>query len=116
MQNFEFLAHTLFAIYGNGLVFRGDVLNGEAKTNDIVNFEYKGKIESAKIKFIELERSIIDKTVLGKELGILLHDFSVSKFEDWDYVLPETEEEAEDCPTTEERLEMRMPIKLWCKP
>ena len=114
MDNFEFLADDIFGIYKVGIVFRGNVLQGKARTGDVISFEANGEIETGKIHIIELDRSIIEETVQGKELGILLNQFSSKEIESWDHDLPDSEEELENYPTTEERIGIKLPTKIWC--
>ena len=75
-QLFEFESDRGFVISGRGVVFVGRVREGLASVGDRVQVDEKGGQFVGMIRAIEHDRKLIDKTINGTELGILLSDFS----------------------------------------
>jgi len=73
---FEFECNDLFPIVGQGLVFRGQVLGGEASVGDRLTVSESKDSVSGTIKVIERDRKLTPSTVIGAEIGILLVKFS----------------------------------------
>ena len=75
-QIFEFESVKGFVISGRGVVFVGRVREGWASVGDRVQVDEKGGQFVGMIQAIEHGRKLIDKTIIGTELGILLSAFS----------------------------------------
>ena len=75
-QLFEFESYKWFVISGRGVVFVGRVREGVASVGDRVQLNEKGGQFVGMIQAIEHHRKLMDKTINGTELGILLSDFS----------------------------------------
>ena len=73
---FEFESHKVFVISGQGVVFVGRVREGRASVGDQIQFDEQGGQFVGVIRAIEHERKLIDQTIDGTEIGILLNDFS----------------------------------------
>lgn len=75
--NSQFLATDVFGLFGRGLVFRGVIEFGSIRPGDSVLVLGKNRTHSARVMAIELKRRLIDESVRGVELGLLLHNFDV---------------------------------------
>ena len=75
-QLFEFESDRAFAMSGRGVVFVGRVREGFASVGDLVQVDEKGGQFVGMIQGIEHSRRLIDKTISGTELGLLLGNFS----------------------------------------
>jgi len=75
-QLFKFESDRAFVMPGRGVVFVGRVREGFASVGDRVQVDEKGGQFVGMIQGIEHSRKLIDKTVSGTELGLLLGNFS----------------------------------------
>ena len=75
-QLFEFESDRMFVISGQGVVFVGRVREGLASVGDQIQVDEQGGQFVGVIRAIEHERKLIDETIDGTEIGILLNDFS----------------------------------------
>jgi len=75
-QLFKFDSDRAFVMSGRGVVFVGRVREGFASVGDRVQVDEKGGQFVGMIQGIEHSRKLIDKTVSGTELGLLLGNFS----------------------------------------
>ncbi len=73
---FEFESDRVFVISGQGVVFVGRVREGLASVGDQIQVDEQGGQFVGVIRAIEHERKLIDQTIDGMEIGILLNDFS----------------------------------------
>jgi len=73
---FEFESDRAFVMSGRGIVFVGRVREGFASVGDRVQVDEKGVHFVGMIQGIEHSRKLIDKTISGTELGLLLGNFS----------------------------------------
>ena len=112
MSEFIFSAIDVFPIYARGLVFRGEVQAGEAVEGDLLVFETSNGLEIGELSFIELDREGIRKTILNKDLGLLINNFCSQKSNRSFLDLPETEEEALNYPSVEDQLGIELPLAI----
>ncbi len=75
-QFLQFESDRGFVFSGQGVVFVGRVREGLASVGDRVQVDERGGQFVGVIRAIEHERKLIDQTVDGMEIGILLNDFS----------------------------------------
>ena len=75
-QLFEFESDRVFVISGQGVVFVGRVREGQVSVGDQIQVDEMGGQFVGVIRAIEHERKLIDQTIGGLEIGILLNDFS----------------------------------------
>jgi translation elongation factor EF-Tu-like GTPase len=73
---FEFDSRKVFVISGQGVVFVGRVREGLASVGDKIQLDETGGQFVGVIRAIEHQRKLIDQTIGGTEIGILLSDFS----------------------------------------
>jgi translation elongation factor EF-Tu-like GTPase len=76
MNTFRFVVNEAFCICGRGVVFRGSVIEGEAKPGLRVEIPRERGSLSAAITTIAIGRTVAQASVLGKEIGLLLENFS----------------------------------------
>ena len=76
LNKFRFVVNDAFWICGRGIVFRGAVIEGEAKPGLRVEIPCERASLSAVITTIAVGRSVAPASVLGEEIGLLLEGFS----------------------------------------
>lgn len=72
---FNFQATAVFGLFGRGIVFRGKVTQGQIRVGQMVKVVGKTRTHSARVAAIELDRKLIESSIHGSELGLLLNDF-----------------------------------------
>jgi selenocysteine-specific translation elongation factor len=75
-QLFQFESDRGFVMSGQGVVFVGRVREGQVSVGDRVQVDEKGGQFIGMIRAIEHEKRLIDQTIVGAEIGMLLSDFS----------------------------------------
>ncbi len=78
---FVFESDDIFAIVGRGLVFRGHVVTGQASLGDRIAILGSEGSVSGTIAAIEKDRKLIEHTIQGVEIGILLSNLTNEKLE-----------------------------------
>jgi hypothetical protein len=73
--HFLFSATEAFGLFRRGVVVRGTVLQGSLRVGHRVVLPGKFKEHSARVASIELKRMLIEQTVQGVEIGLLLTQF-----------------------------------------
>jgi len=111
-DSFSFEVNDVFCIVGRGLVFRGDVQFGKLIPNQTVAFTLGDIDYSANVAFIELDRKIVQETVIGKEMGLLLTDFNIVEINDYYINAPTDEGMADDYPRLKDVLNIEYPFSL----
>jgi len=91
-DSFNFEVIDIFGIVGRGIVFRGNVLSGSLITNQTVKFNSNDVEYTAQVSSIELDRKIVDKTVLGNEVGLLLEGFNIHEINELYLNAPDVDE------------------------
>lgn len=81
-REFQFECNDIFAIVGHGLVFRGEVLSGEASVGDRVRVLGSEGSVSGTIRLIEKDKKPISSTLKGAEIGLLLTEFSDARLDE----------------------------------
>ena len=109
MNEFKFKSNDMFALFRRGIVFRGIVETGIAAVGDRVSFEGKdGKLE-ATIAAIEHNWILIEKTISGQEIGLLLEQFDLPLANE---MVNFTEGETKNLPSPQELLNIEYPVYI----
>lgn len=74
-QTFKFRAIDVFGIYRRGVVFHGFVTEGQLRPGEHITFAGTNRTHRAKVYAIELNRKLIEQTVQGADIGLLLSEF-----------------------------------------
>lgn len=111
-DSFSFEVNDVFCIVRRGLVFRGDVQSGKLIPNQAVAFILGGVEYSANVSFIELNRKIVQETVIGQEMGLLLTDFNISEVNDFYLNAPSDEGTGDHYPEIKDILKLEYPFIL----
>ena len=109
VDKFKFEVNDVFCIVARGLVFRGNVIEGNLVTNQAVKFKSGGVEYTALVSFIELNRKIVKETIHGQEMGLMLTGFNVEEINDF-YINAPSDEGQEDYPSIKEILKIEYPI------
>lgn len=111
MSSFSFSANDVFLLVRRGFVFRGHVTNGTARVGDRVRFETSQGLVTGEISLIEINRKPTNTTIEGREIGLLLVNFSHDHANRM-LTLSPTEEEAAALPCPVEMLGVKPPVVL----
>jgi translation elongation factor EF-Tu-like GTPase len=109
MHEFKFKSNDMFVLFRRGVVFRGLVETGTGSVGDRVSFETKDGTLKATITAIEHNRSLIEKTILRKEIGLLLEQFDLPLANE---MVNYTEDETKNLPSPQELLNIEYPVYI----
>jgi len=109
MREFKFKSNDMFVLFGRGVVFRGIVETGTGSVGDRVSFETKDGTLKATITAIEHNRSLIEKTIPGQEIGLLLKQFDLPLANE---MVNYTEDETKKSPSSQELLKIEYPVYI----
>ena len=109
-MRFKFKSNDMFVLFRRGVVFRGQVETGTGSVGDRVSFETKDGILKATITAIEQNRRLIEKTISGEEIGLLLEQFDLPLANE---MVNYTEDETENLPSPQELLEIEYPVYIF---
>ena len=109
MHDFKFKSNDMFVLFRRGVVFRGIVETGTGSVGDRVSFETKDGTLKATITAIEHNRSLIEKTIPGQEIGLLLKQFDLPLANE---MVNYTEDETKKSPSSQELLKIEYPVYI----
>ena len=109
MNEFKFKSDDMFVLFSRGVVFRGLVETGTGSVGDRVSLETKDGTLKATITAIEHNRSLIEKTISGEEIGLLLKQFDLPLANE---MVNYAEDEAENLPSPQELLKIEYPVYI----
>ena len=71
--------HDTFRITGRGIVFSGNILDGEFMTGDFIKFDFKGQMLERRIKGIDAGMRVVD----GKpNVGVMIESSNEQEIDD----------------------------------
>ena len=110
MDEFKFKSNDMFVLFRRGVVFRGLVEVGTGSVGDRVSIETKDWKFKATITAIEHNRTLIEKTISGQEIGLLLEQFDLPLLNE---MVNYTEDETKKLPSPQELLNIEYPVYIY---
>ena len=109
MNEFKFKSNDMFVLFRRGVVFRGLVETGTGSVGDRVSLKTKDGTLTATITAIEHNRRLIEKTISGEKIGLLLEQFDLPLANE---MVNYTEGETKNLPSPQELLNIEYPVYI----